>query len=109
MGRKLASRTNVTRAGSAMRSWGRTASQRDDIDRAQDDVGSLEEKLTDLEDELKAEIDTVKDELNVQQLALEKLVVRPRKADIAVDQVALVWRPWRVDPNGVAEPAWAEE
>ena len=106
MGRKLASRANVTRAGSAMRSWGRTASQREDIDRAQDDVGSLQEKLTDLEEGLKSEIDKVKDELNVHQLQLQELAVRPRKADIAVDKVALVWRPWRVDPNGIAEPAW---
>jgi hypothetical protein len=106
MGRKLASRANVSRAGSAMRSWGRAAGQREDIDRAKDDVESLQEKLTDLEQELKSEIAEVQDELNVGQLELQELTVRPRKSDMQIEQVALVWRPWRVDDNGIAEPAW---
>jgi hypothetical protein len=35
-----------------------------------------------------------------------ELLIRPRKADLAVERVALVWTPWRVSQDGIAEPAY---
>jgi hypothetical protein len=35
---------------------------------------------------------------------LETIDVRPRKSDTTVGQVRLVWTPWRVGPDGIAEP-----
>jgi hypothetical protein len=32
--------------------------------------------------------------------------IRPRKADLAVERVALVWTPWRVGQDGIAEPVY---
>jgi hypothetical protein len=106
MGRKLASRTNVTRAGAAMRSWGRAASQREDIDHAQDDLEALQEQSIRLDEKLTAEIDKVSEQLDVSQLELRPLVVRPRKSDLQVERVAIVWRPWQVDAHGITQPAW---
>jgi hypothetical protein len=34
-------------------------------------------------------------------------VLKPRKADIEVDRVALAWLPYRVDGEGRAEPVYA--
>jgi hypothetical protein len=32
--------------------------------------------------------------------------IRPRKSDIAVGEVALVWTPWQVDAQGLTAQAW---
>jgi hypothetical protein len=39
-------------------------------------------------------------------LKLEKFELAPRKSDIAVDEVMLVWLPWWVDRSGNARPAY---
>ena len=33
--------------------------------------------------------------------------IRPRKSDVSVDELKLVWCPWRVDATGIAEPSWS--
>ena len=40
------------------------------------------------------------------RLQIERLQVRPRKADITVEPVLLVWMPWIVDAAGAATPAF---
>ena len=32
-------------------------------------------------------------------------LVRPRKTDLSIERIVLVWTPWRVGPDGIAEPA----
>lgn len=105
-GRKLASVTNVGRATTAIRSAGRTAQERGDIGRAEENVETLEQKLADLESQFKAETDKLQSTPGADQVHLEEMHLRPRKSDIAVDKVALVWTPWRIDAHGIAEPAY---
>jgi hypothetical protein len=40
------------------------------------------------------------------EIECEEFAIRPTKADLAVERVALVWTPWRVGANGIAEPAY---
>ena len=42
----------------------------------------------------------------MEELDLEEVRIRPRKSDISVGAIALVWTPWRVDRSGLAEPAF---
>jgi len=105
-GRKLASRTNVGRAATSMRSAGRVQRERGDVSRAQENVESLEEKFADLEEEFQEELDELEDKTAVDQLEIETVEVKPRKSDIDPSEVTLVWTPWRVDANGIAEPAF---
>ena len=37
---------------------------------------------------------------------LDTVSIKPKKADIAVDLVALAWAPHWVDETGIATPAW---
>ena len=39
-------------------------------------------------------------------LTVETIEIRPRKADVEVDRVSLVWLPYRVDERGLAEPVY---
>jgi hypothetical protein len=38
---------------------------------------------------------------------LERFEITSRKSDIEIDEVALVWLPWRVDPQGSAAPVYS--
>lgn len=42
----------------------------------------------------------------VEKLPLEELVLKPRKMDIEVDNVSLVWLPFRVNGAGVVEQVY---
>jgi hypothetical protein len=106
LGRKIASSTNVTRAGTSMRSIGRAARERGDIGRAEAELKEQEQKFKDLEIEFEAAIEQLKDKLQVSALELESLQVTPRKSDISVEEFCVLWLPFVVDSTGIAEPAY---
>jgi hypothetical protein len=45
----------------------------------------------------------IEDKLDPQRFAVNRLELKPRKADIDVDSVMLVWLPWQIDSQGGAE------
>ncbi len=105
-GRKIASRTNVTRASTSMRSVGRAAQQRGDVSQAQEKVEDLKTEFEALEEELNKEVAALEEKFDTEKLVFDELQVRPRKSDIEVAKIALVWTPWRVDASGIAEPLY---
>lgn len=105
-GRKLASSSNVSRAATSMRRMRRAADERTDIQRAKEKLEAAEQKLADLEAEFEEEVAQIEDALQVENLELERLTIRPRKSDLQVTGVQLVWTPWIVDAQGIAEPAY---
>jgi hypothetical protein len=103
-GRKLASRTNVTRVGTSMRQASRVARERQDVADAAEGVEVLQQQLADLQQEFDAESAKVQASLTPEALPLEEVLIKPKKTDIAVQEVALVWQPWIVRMDGVVEP-----
>jgi hypothetical protein len=103
-GRKLTSVGNVGRATTAARGAGRAARERGDIARAQENVEALRSQLVELEREFEDSLEDARTDVDDTVLEFEKLAIRPKKADISVERVALVWTPWRVSKDGVAEP-----
>lgn len=65
----------------------------------------LEEKAT-LETEREKTLAELDGKFAVEKLPLEELVLKPRKMDIEVDNVSLVWLPFRVNGAGVAEQVY---
>ncbi|MBX3437081.1 MAG: ATP-binding protein [Planctomycetaceae bacterium] len=107
LGRKLTSSANVSRAGSAMRSTTRAAQQSSDITRAEADERERQAEREALERELEDQLHQIDDAYHVDSLSFEPYEVKPRKSDISIDTCGLLWLPWRMDENGIAEPAWA--
>jgi len=105
-GRKMLSKTNISKAGTAMRSVGRATTQHSDIARAEAKLKDLQEELQAMEKAFTEELAQVKQNFHPDQLELEELSVKPRKSDIAVEEVALAWAPWIVDADGIAEPGY---
>jgi hypothetical protein len=104
-GRKLGSATNVGRATTAARGVSRAARERGDIARAEERAEDLRAELAALEQELArdtSELDTAAPDPTV-----TRLEIAPRKSDLDVERVALVWVPWWQAANGSAEPLYA--
>ncbi|MGD9854707.1 MAG: ATP-binding protein [Planctomycetaceae bacterium] len=106
LGRKLTSSANVTRAGSAMRSTSRASQQSSDITRAEADERERQAEREALERELEDQLHQIDDAYHIDTLAFEPYEVKPRKSDISIDTCGLLWLPWRVEANGIAEAAW---
>ncbi|MBD3868127.1 MAG: ATP-binding protein [Acidobacteria bacterium] len=107
-GRKVASVGNVGRASTAMRGVGRASREKQDIARAKEDLAAQQKMLADLEQEFEAETGAVGADLDISALTVQQVNVRLRKGDTIVESVGLVWMPWRVGPDGIAEPLYQE-
>jgi len=95
---------NVGRASSAMRNAGRVSKEKEDIGRAKDSLDALREQLQEMENTFQSEVDQLTAPLAPGDIPVEEYLVRPRKSDIAVQDVRLAWTPWSVDADGIAEP-----
>jgi hypothetical protein len=102
-GRSLLSRSTISRASSAIKGASRTADQQGDVNRAKDSVEGIQKQI----DDLNAQFEAEKDELGLTGNPLteifETIEIKPKKADVSVQLVTLVWEPVRKD-NG--QPAW---
>jgi hypothetical protein len=103
-GRKITSAGNVQKAATGVSRMGRTVRERGEAARAGGKVEDLKQQLADLEAELEAEIDRIKEAYQSDSLELEETSVRPRKSDIRVEELSVVWLPWIAAPDGTLRP-----
>lgn len=92
-GRKKLSVGTLGRATTAARGVSRSMKESSDIGRAQDTVESLKQQLTDLDNDLNAQIEQLNLKFDPQQEVFETFELRPKKANISVRLVSLVWEP----------------
>ena len=92
-GRKTLSVSTLGRATTAARGVGRSMKESSDIDRAQDNVGQLKTQLSDLENQLQAETDELAAKIDPQNEQFQSVEIQPKKANITVQLLALVWIP----------------
>jgi hypothetical protein len=83
----------ASKVSTAARSVGRVGKERTDVAHAEADARALREQVEALNAELEAEVARLESEFDPQAIRLESVPVKPRKADIAVEDLALVWRP----------------
>jgi hypothetical protein len=105
-GRKTMSAGTIGRATTSMRGAGRIAREKQDIQRAMREVQVVKEKLEALEEEFQAEIGSLSADFQPEELALQEILIRPRKTDITIDKFALIWTPWKLSRGGFTEPAF---
>ncbi|MEZ6062490.1 MAG: ATP-binding protein [Planctomycetaceae bacterium] len=105
-GRKLKSAATVSRAGTAIRSAGRIAAEAEDVRHAEEALEALETKEADLNAEVEAEVRQIQDSFDPDLMELSQEEIKPRKSDLNVERVVLVWLPYTLDPTGTAERAF---
>ncbi|MGC8641539.1 MAG: helicase HerA domain-containing protein [Isosphaeraceae bacterium] len=106
LGKKTISQANVGRASSAARAAGRVMRQSTDVGQAEAELDEALREFTDLELEFKQEVDKLGEMLRPEALPLEKIELTPRKADIAIERVALAWTPWVTNAEGAMQKAY---
>ncbi len=105
-GRRAVSATTIGRATTAARGLSKAVKESQDVGRATETVEALQQQLADLEAEFKAEIDALETRIDPLTEKLETIAVRPKKTDISVPLVALLWMPYWQEGQGKATPAW---
>ncbi|HXW09764.1 MAG TPA: hypothetical protein VD737_04060 [Steroidobacteraceae bacterium] len=81
------------KAATAARGVGRIGKERTDVAHAEADLTSVREQYAALEAELEAEVSRLESTLDPAAIQLETVTVKPRKSDIEVAELALVWHP----------------
>jgi hypothetical protein len=106
MGRKTLSATNMNRAATAVRSTTRIGRESGDVDRADENLDVIRQQHADLQKQFEADTAALERSLDASTMSLRSVQVTPRKSDIAVGEVAVVWAPWRTGADGFPAPAY---
>jgi hypothetical protein len=81
------------KVSTAARRAGRVSKERADVAHAEADAQALRDQVEAMNDELATEMSALEVEFDPHTVRVETVPVRPRKADIAAADLALVWRP----------------
>lgn len=103
--KKLGSGT-LGKATTTMRDVGRSIDQSGDVKRAEESLTAIRQRLVDLEAEEQTAIDEIEERHSAEAETLEKVLLRPRKSDITVDSLGLVWMPYWQNEDGSLISAW---
>jgi hypothetical protein len=95
LGRK---RSTVGRVTSSARGAGRAMRQAGDVARAEENVSAIRSQLGELEAQLEAEI-AAAGGAGAAEEPLETVAIRPKKGDVTVRRVGLVWIPGGIGPE----------
>ncbi|MGV3484890.1 MAG: ATP-binding protein [Planctomycetaceae bacterium] len=105
-GKKLASRTNVSKTSAAMRGASKARQAKSDVDRAEDAMRQLQLDLADLNHEIETSLRQIATRYDVASIELEELSIPPRKGDLKTTPPILLWTPWQVDAQGIPRPLY---
>jgi hypothetical protein len=83
----------ISKASSAARRVSGASKERADVAHAEADVEAIRDQLEALNAELEAEVARLESEFDPATITIETASVKPRKTDIAVEDMALVWVP----------------
>jgi hypothetical protein len=104
-GRKLGSAGNVGRATTAARGVSRAAREHGDVARAEEQTGDLRADLAALEAELTRDM-AEQGAPDGAQAEVAPLRIAPRKSDLEIEGVSLVWLPVAAGADGREEPLY---
>ena len=82
---------STAKIGSTLNKGSRILKEKGDVERAQQRVAEAEKKIEDLAYELEEKIDTLSDQYDIDQCEIEEFAIKPRRSDIRVEAIALVW------------------
>jgi ElaB/YqjD/DUF883 family membrane-anchored ribosome-binding protein len=90
LGRKLGSLGGAT---TAARGASRAMREHEDVGRAEEHSGALRQRLAELEAQFARDADALNALPDPAALALETVRIPPRKSDVAVEELVLLWKP----------------
>jgi hypothetical protein len=106
LGRKTLSAANLGRATTAARGVGRAMKESQDVARVGETVEALQQQLTHLESQLQGEIAALEVSTDPLTEKFETVTLKPKKTNIAVRLLSLVWLPFWQQGSGSLSSAW---
>jgi hypothetical protein len=91
LGRKAISATTIGRATTAARGVGKSMKESEDIERARQTVAAIDDQRKQLEEELRAETAKLEAAGDVATEKLQQVRLKPKKSDVTMKLVSLVW------------------
>jgi Helicase HerA, central domain len=88
---KRITKGTISQTGTSLRRASQIGKGSQDVTQAEDEVNAYHQQLQDLEAQMNSEISAVLSDKDAETIQLDKTCVRPRKSDISVEKVALVW------------------
>ena len=82
----------IGRMSSSARSFSRQRAQEADTRRAEENVAAYQEELQKLEDALAEELQQIGDSFSVDKEQVESVEIKPKKSNIQVQNLFLVWK-----------------
>ncbi len=102
-GRKIFSRTNASKVSRTVRGVGKARQQQADVAKAEAALADLREQKAELEQQLRDELAQIAQQFQPDQLALAQERLGPRKGDLLVEKVSLVWVPAHLPLSTLSE------
>ncbi len=106
LGRKLGSAANINKAASSIKSAQRLSREKNDVAAAEADRDAARDALQKLEEQFAADTAALQEQFDPAAVVCEELSIQPKKSDIALGRVTLVWTPWTTDRSGLPARAW---
>ncbi|MBY0311407.1 MAG: hypothetical protein K2W85_05010 [Phycisphaerales bacterium] len=105
MGRKALSTGTISKASTAIGKVGRASKESGDVGRAEETIEAIQQQEAELNAQFEADLASIDAGADPQTMPLEKIVIKPKKTNIKVRALVLVWMPYAVG-DGDPEPAW---
>jgi hypothetical protein len=105
-GRKVVSRSNISKAQSAMRGFTKSADEGQDVKRALETMQAIESQIAELNAEFEADTAELESKIDPLNETLETVSLKPKKTDIQVQLTVLAWVPYWQDVQGSVTPSW---
>lgn len=105
MGRKALSTGTISKASTAIGKVGRASKESGDVGRAEETIEAIQQHEADLNAQFEADLASIDAGADPQTMPLETIVIKPKKTNIKVRALVLVWMPYAAG-GGEAEPAW---
>lgn len=90
MGRNKISSTTISKAGTSLRKVSKSMEDQN-VTQAESSLGTYQQQLEDTKVEMEQEIAKTQN-LDPDKITLDTLTIRPRKSDIDIDNVGILWR-----------------
>ena len=88
----LFGRRSTAKIGTTLSKGSRILKERGDVDRAQQRADEVQKKIDDLGYELEEKIDEMEDRYSIDNCEMSTFSIKPRRSDIGVEEIGLVWR-----------------
>jgi hypothetical protein len=106
LGRKKFSAANIGKATTAARGVGRSIKDSQDVARAKDTMENLKQQLEEMQSQFQAELAEVDAKMDPGTEPLDTVEIKPKKTNVSLGVVALVWVPSLRQPDGSTTKAW---